>query len=75
MSTINFTPNTATDYIGLAPAIRLEMRKAIVKLESDPVSYGDPLGNKPGINLYGFGQDGEFASSTLSTMRRTSSSL
>lgn len=54
MRTINFTPKAATDYIGLDPAVRLEVRKAIAKLESDPVSYGDPLGNKAGINLYGF---------------------
>ncbi len=54
MITIDFVPEAAEDYLHLDHSIRIEVRKAIAKLERDPRSYGDPLGNKAGIDLYGY---------------------
>ncbi|NMP22183.1 type II toxin-antitoxin system RelE family toxin [Sulfobacillus harzensis] len=54
MTTIDFVPEAAEEYIKLDRTIRLEVQKALQKLERDPRGYGDPLGNKAGINLFGW---------------------
>lgn len=54
MTEILFVPEAANDYLALDGSTRLEVKKALAKLQNDPVHYGDPLGKKAGINLYGF---------------------
>ena len=54
MPEISFVPDAADDYLQLDGAVRLEVRKAIEKLKVDPRGYGEPLGNKAGIDLFGF---------------------
>ena len=54
MTKIDFVPEAAADYLALDHSIRLDVRKAIAKLERDPRAYGEPLGNKAGIDLYGY---------------------
>lgn len=54
MIKIDFTPEAAEDYIAMDHSVRLDVRKAIAKLERDPRAYGEPLGNKAGIDLYGY---------------------
>lgn len=46
------TPKAAADYLDLDSSVRLEVTKALVKLERDPIGYGEPLGKKAGINLF-----------------------
>lgn len=53
MAEINFTAKAADDYIALDHSIRLEVRAAIAKLQRDPRRYGEPLGIRNGIDLYG----------------------
>lgn len=54
MTTIDFVPDAAEEYIKLDHAIRLEVQKALQKIERDPRGYGDSLGNKAGIDLFGW---------------------
>ena len=54
MIEIKLTPQAAEDYVVLDRSVRLQILKAIEKLRRDPRGYGDPLGNKCGINLWGF---------------------
>lgn len=54
MAEINLTDRAAGDYIALDGSVRIEVRKAVAKLEVDPRAYGEPLGKKAGIDLFGF---------------------
>ncbi len=51
---IRLVPEAAEDYLGLNGSVRLEVRAALAKLQVDPRGYGEPLGNRAGINLFGF---------------------
>lgn len=54
MAVISFVPSAADDYIGLDRSVQLDVDKALAKLQTDPIKYGDPLGKKAGLDLYGF---------------------
>lgn len=54
MAVIKFVPAAASDYLALDGSVRLEVDKAIAKLQTDPEKYGESLGKKAGINLFGF---------------------
>ncbi len=54
MVVIELVPQAADDYLALDNSVRLEVRKAFRKLQMDPRHYGEPLGNKAGIELYGW---------------------
>lgn len=54
MAEISLALSAASDYLALDNSVRLEVRKAFEKLKRDPRGYGDPLGNKAGIDLFGF---------------------
>jgi mRNA interferase RelE/StbE len=54
MAEIRLTAEVAEDYLSLDPSVRLDVRKAFEKLKVDPRAYGEPLGKKAGINLFGF---------------------
>lgn len=56
---VDFTPDSYEDYIKLDGSQRSLVRKAIRKLENNPLpnargGYGQELGNKFGINLSGY---------------------
>ena len=54
MAAIKLVPQAAKDYLNLDRAVRIEVRAAFERLKVDPRGYGDPLGNKCGIDLFGF---------------------
>lgn len=54
MAEIKFVPEAAEDFIGLDGSVRTQVIAAIAKLKVDARGYGDPLGNKCGIDLFGF---------------------
>ena len=54
MSAIRLVPAAAADYLALDGSVLLEVKKAIEKLKVDACGYGEPLGNKAGIDLFGF---------------------
>lgn len=51
---ILFTPKAGEECIELDKSVRLDVLVALEKLKTDPRRYGEPLGNKAGINLFGF---------------------
>ncbi len=54
MVEISLVRQAAEDFLSLDHSVQLEVRKAFEKLKVDPRSYGEPLGNKAGIDLFGF---------------------
>lgn len=54
MPAIDFTRRGAEGFLGLDPAVQPEARKAIGRPGRVPKAYGEPLGNKAGIALYGY---------------------
>lgn len=50
---VKWLPEAFEDLEDLDKGIRLRVLKAIVKLEEDPLNYGEPLGEKMGIDLSG----------------------
>ena len=54
MAEIKFVPAAAEDFIGLDGSIRTQAIAAIERLKVDARGYGEPLGNKCGIDLFGF---------------------
>ena len=50
---VELLPDAHKDFNNLDGSVRKHVLKQLVKLEQDP-SYGDPLGNKAGINLDGY---------------------
>lgn len=51
--TIELIPEAILDFKALDGSVRKSVLKQLLKLEQDP-RYGQPLGNKAGINLEGF---------------------
>lgn len=51
--TIELIPEAILDFKALDGSVRKLVLKQLLKLEQDP-RYGQPLGNKAGINLEGF---------------------
>lgn len=51
--TIELIPEAVLDFKALDGSVRTLVLKQLHKLEQDP-RYGQPLGNKAGINLEGF---------------------
>lgn len=51
--TIELIPEALLDFKALDGSVRKTVLKQLAKLEQDP-RYGQPLGNKAGINLEGF---------------------
>ena len=54
MAEISLVRRAADDYLGLDPSVQLQVRAAFEKLKADPRAYGEPLGNKAGIDLFGY---------------------
>lgn len=54
MIAIEFTDRAAEDYLDLDRSVRLEVQKVFEKCQVDPRGYGDVLGKKAGIDLFGF---------------------
>lgn len=54
MAEISLVPSAAKDCLSLDNSVRIDVRKAFEKLKVDPRAYGEPLGNKAGIDLFGF---------------------
>lgn len=50
---VELIPEATLDFNALDGSVRKAVLKQLVKLEHDP-RYGDPLGNKAGINLEGY---------------------
>jgi len=50
---VELTPEALADFNKLDGSVKKQILKQIVKLERNP-KYGDPLGNKAGINLEGY---------------------
>ena len=50
---VELTPEAVVDFKGLDGSVRKAVLKQLVKLERDP-RYGQPLGNKAGIDLDGY---------------------
>jgi len=50
---IELTPEAVDDFKKLDGSVRKQVLKQLVKLERNP-KFGDPLGNKAGINLEGY---------------------
>jgi mRNA interferase RelE/StbE len=50
---VELTPEAQADFNSLAGSVKKLVLKQLIKLEQDP-KYGDPLGNKAGINLEGY---------------------
>ena len=47
---VELVPEAQNDFSSLDGSVRKRVLKQLVKLEQNP-NYGDPLGNKAGINL------------------------
>lgn len=50
---VEFLEEALEDFRQLDHSIRLRLKSALRKLESDPIAYGDPLGKRQGRNLEG----------------------
>jgi mRNA interferase RelE/StbE len=50
---VELTPEAQADFNRLEGSVRKQVLKQLVKLELNP-RYGNPLGNKAGINLEGY---------------------
>ena len=50
---VELIPEAQADFNGLDGSVKKRVLKQLVKLEQNP-KYGDPLGNKAGINLEGY---------------------
>jgi mRNA interferase RelE/StbE len=50
---VELTPEAQADFNRLEGSVRKQVLKHLVKLELNP-RYGNPLGNKAGINLEGY---------------------
>jgi len=50
---VELIPEAQNDFNSLDGSVRKHVLKQLVKLEQNP-DYGDPLGNKAGINLDGY---------------------
>ena len=50
---VELIPEAQTDFNRLDGSVKKRILKQLVKLEQNP-KYGDPLGNKAGINLEGY---------------------
>jgi mRNA-degrading endonuclease RelE of RelBE toxin-antitoxin system len=50
---VELVPEAQNDFSSLDGSVRKRVLKQLVKLEQNP-NYGDPLGNKAGINLEGY---------------------
>jgi mRNA interferase RelE/StbE len=50
---VELTPEAQTDFNRLDGSVRKQVLKQLVKLELNP-RYGNPLGNRAGINLEGY---------------------
>ena len=50
---VELIPEALEDFKGLDGSVKKLVLKQLIKLEQDP-KYGDPLGNKAGINLEGY---------------------
>ncbi|GEA15487.1 hypothetical protein E308F_17310 [Moorella sp. E308F] len=50
---IKWLPEAVKDMEELDRSVKLRVLKAIVKLEDDPLGYGEPLGEKAGLDLSG----------------------
>ena len=50
---VELIPEAQADFNGLDGGVKKRILKQLVKLEQNP-KYGDPLGNKAGINLEGY---------------------
>ena len=50
---VELIPEAADDFNSLDGSVRKRVLKQLVKLEQNP-KYGEPLGNKAGINLDGY---------------------
>lgn len=53
MADVYFTPTSARDYLELDHSVQLQVRSALARVQADPYQYGDPLGKKVGIDLFG----------------------
>ncbi len=51
---VDWLPEALKDLDDLDNSIRIKVLKAALKLEMDPINYGEPLGNKMGLELTGF---------------------
>jgi len=50
---VELVPEAQADFNSLDGSVKKQVLKQLVKLENNP-KYGDPLGNKAGINLDGY---------------------
>ncbi|WP_338835873.1 type II toxin-antitoxin system RelE family toxin [Neomoorella thermoacetica] len=50
---VKWLPEAVKDMEELDKSVKLRILKAIVKLEDDPLGYGEPLGEKAGLDLSG----------------------
>jgi len=48
-----FTPESAHDFLELDHSVQLQVRTALARIQADPYKYGEPLGKRAGINLFG----------------------
>ncbi len=53
MTDVFFTPASARDFLDLDHSVQLQVRSALARVQADPYQYGDPLGKRAGINLFG----------------------
>ncbi len=51
--TIKWHKDAVEDLEGIDHSVRQKIFKAVLRLEKDPVRYGEPLGNKLGLDLTG----------------------
>lgn len=50
---VEFLPLAREDFNSLDHSVKLRLKSALRKLETDPISYGDPLGERIGHDLAG----------------------
>lgn len=50
---VEFLPLARADFNSLDHSVKLRLKSALRKLEIDPISYGDPLGERMGRDLTG----------------------
>lgn len=53
MTEVFFTPQSAKDYRELDHSVQLQVRPVLARLQDDPERYGEPLGKRAGIDLFG----------------------
>mgnify|MGYP005838221527 CR=1 FL=1 len=51
--TVKWLPEAVDDLENLDKSVRKKVLKAALKLETDPLRYGEPLGEKAGLDLVG----------------------